>query len=65
MFQEEDDDDDEEDTVPRVQRRSFDRMESAVDITEKFVFEHLKEPRFLLLQRSCAQCLVSNIGWRS
>ncbi|XP_023330368.1 symplekin [Eurytemora carolleeae] len=44
---EEDDEDDEEDeTVSRVPRRSFDRMESAVDITEKFVFERLKEPSF-------------------
>lgn len=46
-FVKEDDEDDEEDeTVSRVPRRSFDRMESAVDITEKFVFERLKEPRY-------------------
>lgn len=35
----------EEEEAPKPPRRSLDKIESAVDITEKFVFEQIRDPR--------------------
>jgi len=44
--EEDDDEEEEEGGAPAPARRSLERLESAVDITEKFVYEHMKNPAF-------------------
>ena len=44
FLKEDDDEEEEEGGAPAPARRSLERLESAVDITEKFVYEHMKNP---------------------